>query len=397
MIMQYLLIRNARLPETPANGDVVSVLMAGGSIISIGSDIQHPLTDTIDIDAKGSYVLPTLTSLSNPRPVRIDGEALQDMNFENATAGITAIMTVSPNIEDNIDDFANATVPLLNYAFHIPLHQVNISESRRIRKIKIQHGVSTAIMRFGDEKYDDVRAMAQHITAARILGLRVIYDLRGLITPTVRAIQLRELCRLLREDSNNKAYIIGIEYEEELNIVKSLIGNCGVAAHLSYDPFAKESGLGEKLHAQTIVDTLRENSWCSLGLAYSASKALKERWPDMTPEIVSRNKLPLLNAIDLENRLTVGELSEYAMARPASFVGMSPNLGMVREGSSANLIVWNHNYTDDARFAAPSGDMQDVRFRGRIDYVIMNGKVVVDEKFRPNKVCGRHIYCRIGN
>lgn len=392
--MHYLLIRNARLPKPDGEEAETSILMANGRIVSLDTGTQHPLTDTTEIDAAGCYVMPSLISLSNPRPANIDDDSLNDMNFENATAGITSIMTVSPNIEDNLSELRMAKAPLLNYAIHLPLSQITLSDSKRIYRLMIREGVATAIMRIGDERHDSPLEMSPHITAARILGLRVLFDIRGLIDRKERQKQLRAICETLREDSKNMAYIIGIEYDDELSLVNEASGNCDLAAHLSFDPFAHGKNIG-KLSGQTVAQALRDNKWCSLGLAYSAAKAIKERWPDMTPEIVSRNKLPLLNALTAEPMLSPYELAEYAVSRPAEFVGLRPPLGLIREGALGNLIVWNHSFTDDARFAAPQGDIQDVSLRGRIDYVVMNGQIVVNDKFRPEAVCGRHLYGRI--
>lgn len=393
--MQHLLIRNVRLPRTPDDGEQTSVLIADGRIIGIGESLPHPLTDTTEVDANGSYVIPSMLSLCNPRPQRIDNDYLNDLNFENATAGVTAIMTVSQSIEENMADMRKAAPQLLNHSFHFPLAQVALAESKLIHRIMVQEGVATAIVRLGDEKHYDIAEMKPHITAARILGLRVLYDMRGMVDKGERLRTLGELCASLREDKNNMAYVVGVEYDEELNMVKEGLGKYDIKAHISFDPFAKDGGDSSKLKAGDVVSALRHGQWCSLGLAYSATKALKEHWPDLTPEIVSRNKLPLLNAIDVEERLTAEELSEFAMGRPADFVGLKPTIGVVSEGASANLIVWNHNFTDDARFAVPRGNVRDVTLRGRIDYVIMNGKIVVGDKYNPNAICGHKLYCRI--
>lgn len=391
--MHYLLIRNARLPRPDGDDAQTSILIADGKIISIGNRAQHPLTDTTEIDAAGRHVVPALISLSNPRPAYVDADSLNNMNFEHATAGITSIITVSPNIEDNITEMREFTTPLLNHAFHLPLNQLSLNDSKHIYRLMLREGVSTAIIRMGDERHDSLHDIAPHVTAARILGLRVLFDLRSLIDRAERLELIKGLLDILAQDKGNMAYILGIEYEDELALVKSAIGCCDLAVHLSFAPF--NHGKFGKLTANTITSTLRENKWCSLGLAYSATRALKERWPDMTPEIISRNKLVLLNAIPADNMLTPYELTEFAMGRPAEFTGLRPPLGDVREGAAANLLIWNHYMPDDARFAAPKGQIEDVAMRGKIDYVIMNGEVVVSDKFNHKAVCGKHLYSRI--
>lgn len=391
--MHYLLIRNAKLPQPDGNEVSTSILMADGRIVSIGDGTQHPLTDTTELDAAGKYVVPALLSLCNPRPATLDADTVHTMNFEHATTGITSIMTVGQSIEDNIAEAQATTVPTLNYAYHLPLSQVSLSDNKRIRRVMIQEGVATAVMRIGDERHDSISEMAPHVTAARILGLRVVFDIRGLIDREVRVRQLRALCNMLGQDKKNMAYILGVEYDDELAIVKEAVGKCDMAVHLSFAPF-NHGNMG-KLSANTIIETLRHNDWCSLGLAYSATRALKERWPDTTPEIISRNKLVLLNAIPADTMLSPYELAEFAMSRPAEFVGLRPPLGMVREGAMANLLIWNHYFPDDARFAAPQGEIKDVAMRGKIEYVIMNGEVVVSDKFNDKAVGGKHIYGRI--
>ncbi len=394
--MRYLLIRNAKIPQGANPEELCSVLIADGRIVGMGPDIQHPLTDTVDIDANGRYVLPALVSLCKARPAHVDEDHILNLNFENATAGITSIVTVSADIEDNINDMAHMEAPLLNYAYHFPIRQIVLSNARNIRRVMLLHGVSTAVVRFGDDADEDsIPQIYSHVTAARVLGIRVLFDIRGVVERNSRMAILQDLCRFLRQDVNNRAYIVGVEYEDEFEVVKRIRGCCNLSVHLSFDPFAHDGGPSEKISPQSTVDALRDGDWCSLGLAYSAEKALKERWPDMTPEIVSRNKLPLLNAIDVEERLTPAELAEFVMARPASLLGLVPNVGNVREGCLANFIIWNHDLPDDARFAVPSGVVKDVKFRGQIDYVVMNGNVILGQKFMPEAVCGRHMYSRI--
>lgn len=394
--MHYLLIRNAKIPQSIDSEELCSVLIADGRIVGMGRDIQHPLTDTVDLDANGRYVLPSLVSLCKPRPINVDDDHILNLNFENSTAGITSIMTVSADIEDNINDLAHVDVPLLNYAYHFPIRQVSLSNGRNLRRVMLLHGVSTAIARLGDDVDEkNLSQIFSHITAARVLGLRVLFDLRGVVDRDSRLATLQELCRFLRQDVNNRAYIVGVEYEDELEIVKRISGCCNLSVHLSFDPFAHDGGLSDKISPQSTANALRDGEWCSLGLAYSAEKALKERWPDMTPEIVSRNKLPLLNAIDVDQRFSPAELADFVMTRPATLLGLSPNVGVVREGALANLIIWDHDLVDDARFAVPCGEVKDVNFRGQIDYVVMNGNVILGQKFMPEAVCGRHIYSRI--
>lgn len=393
--MHYLLIRNAKLAELPPEQSPTSILVCGGRVVGIGQNIQHPLTDTDTVDAAGRYAIPALLGLSRPRPPRVDPDVVRDLNFENATAGIVTIMTVSADVEDNIAEMESLHAPLLNYAFHFPLRQVVSDNVRKLRRTMLLHGVATAIFRFGEERKADVSTLKPNISAARELGLMVLYDLRGVVDPLERLAKLECLCEVLARDAANRAYVVGVERAEELSLMERLREKCDVAAHLCFDPFGAHAPDGGTLTSEEAVAALRGGSWCSLGLAYSASKALKERWPDMTPEIVSRNKLPLLNALPLRRPLSVAELTEFVMARPARFVGLGPSLGTVGVGMSANFIVWDPAVADVARLAAPGGGVREVPLSGRVDYVIMNGQVVVGEKFLPQKVCGVHSYARI--
>lgn len=393
--MRYLLIRNAKLAELPPEQSPTSILVCGGRIVGMGPDILHPLTDTDCVDAAGRYVIPALLGLSRPRPQRVDTDAIRDLNFENATTGIVTIMTVSPDVEENIAEMAALSAPLLNYAFHFPLRQVVADDARQLRRVMLIHGVATAIVRFGEERKADVAALEPNISAARKLGLRVLYDLRGLVDPIERLAKLECLCDVLAGDAGNRAYVVGVERADELRLMEGLRGKCDLAVHLCFDPFGTHASDGGVLSSEDVAATLRDGGWCSLGLAYSAGKALKERWPDMTPEIIARNKLPLLNALPLRRPLSVAELAEFVMARPARFVGLGPSLGTVGVGMSANLIIWDPTVADVAKLAAPGGGVQEVPLSGRVDYVIMNGQVIVGERFLPQKVCGVHSYARI--
>ena len=172
--MHYLLIRNAKLAELPPEQSLTSILVCGGRIVGIGQNIQHPLTDTDTVDAAGRYVIPALLGLSRPRPQRVDPDVIQELNFENATAGIVTIMTVSADVEDNIAEMESLPAPLLNYAFHFPLRQVVLDDARKLRRIMLIHGVATAILRFGEERKAEVSTLEPNISAARELGLMVL-------------------------------------------------------------------------------------------------------------------------------------------------------------------------------------------------------------------------------
>ncbi len=394
--MQYLIIRNARLATSDAEDhEPQTILIADGRIVGIGNDLQNPLSHADVYDAQGCYVIPTLISLSNPRPPKIDGESLKMMNFVNLTSGVATIITVSPDIDDNIKDLVTADVPTLNYSAHIPLRQVTMNDSRNVRRAMILYGAATSIVRFGDEKRVDIDSITPNITAAKMLGLRVLYDFRASVDPQEREVHLRDLCNLLKKDPSNRAFIVGIENEEELAMVKEIKGSCELFAHLCYDPFGQNASHLTKLSSQTIVDTLREENWCSLGLAYSVSKVLKEGWPDMTPEIIGRNLLPIINSIPADRGLSVDELQEYVITRPSKAVGVYPMLGNVAEGASASLIIWDPKHYEQARVDTPRGNYQNVELKGRIEAVVLNGKVVVGEKFHHSAVCGQHIYSRI--
>ncbi len=395
--MEYLLIRNARICNGKLESDtpLQMILVAGGRIVAMGQDVKPPLTNTIDLDAKGNYLLPALLSLSNPRPIKIDADALQTMNFENLTAGFATIVTVSQNIEDNIEELKNCTTPLLNYSLHFPLRSLTQQDLRRHKKIMLLNGVTTALVRFGEERRTSISSIANNISTARTLGLRVLYDFRGLLSGTERMQQLTDLCSHLQKDPENKAYIIGVEHVEELRLLEDYRGAFNLMTHLCYDPFGQSSSGLTKLSSQSIIDTLRSNRHTTLGLAYSVGRVNKEGWPDMTPEIVSRNILPMLAAMPAEQKLSIDELEEYSVVRPAQALGLTPTIAKIAEGSTANLIVWNNNIDDFVSLNTPRGNVQQIPLHGRIESVVMNGKIVMTDKFHHDAVCGEHIYARL--
>ena len=389
--MEYLLIRNARLSNL---NTLQTILVADGRIIEIGKDIQPPMTSTTDLDAGGKYLIPTLISLCNPRPLNIDVDSLNTLNFENLTSGQATIVTVSHDIEENIKEFKQTTASPLNYSLHFPLRQLGSLDAKRCRKIMLADGVTTAILRLGEEKKADVSRMEQQIDMARQIGLRVVFDFRGLIDGDERMKQLSDLSRILQRDKANKAMLLGIEYEEELAMTLNIQTTCNLHVQLCYDPFGQSPANIKKLSAQTIATYLRQNEWCSLGLAYSVGRANREGWPDMTPEIVSRNILPLLAGMHVEPEFSVSELVDYTTYRPASVFGLTPSLATLSEGASANLIVWDDEARETAKLDTPRGNIQEVKMKGKIEAVVMNGKIVMTDKFNAAAVCGKHFYAR---
>ena len=393
--MQYLLIRNARLCTDAANAPMQTILIANGRIVGIGQDIQHPLVNTVDLDAEGKYVIPALIDVCHPLPASLSEDSVVNMNFDNISAGITTLMTVTPDIEENIKTMDKICERSLNFATHIPLRQVTIGDSRSLSKMMVINGVATAAVRFGDEKRCDIATLAPSISAAKNLGLRVIYDMRGLTGSTERISTLKSLCEVLVQDQTNKAYIIGIEHQEELDVLTAIHSKLDLAAHICYDPFGQSASELHKLTPDTIVETLRSHKWCTFGLAYSTSKVTKEGWPDMTPEIVGRNMLQVLNAMKTEKSLTLAEIVEFRISRVARLLGLAPQVGQVTTGAMADLIVWDDDYADSARVDTPRGNIQEIPLKGRIDAVVINGNLALHEKFDADAITGRHCYARI--
>lgn len=396
--MQYLLIRNARLADHEPDAPLVTILVADGRIVGIGKDLRHQITDTTNIDAQGAYVIPALINLNSPRPNAIDDDMINGLNFDMITSGVLTIMTVSDDIEDNIVEMENMHVPVLNYAMHFPLNQVVQGDARRLRRIMLLNGVATAIARIGDDRHFSIQSLAPHLVAARQLGLRVLFDIRAQFDASERWNVLTALVSELQKDITNKAYIIGVETEDELELVQQLRGHCDIACHVCYDPFSplvnKESN--NHLRANTIANVLRHGRWCTYGLTYSASRAIKEQWPDVTPAIVGRNRMSILNALPCSEPLSVKELVEFTVTRPAQLLGLDPSIGNVREGTLANFMLWRNETTDNTSIETPyNGAFSHLALKGKVEHVIMNGRIVMDEKLRDNEICGRHIYARL--
>lgn len=393
--MRYLLIRNIRLPNLPSGQRPVSLLTCGGRIVGVGTDMQYPLTDTTNIDADGCYVIPALLDLCRVPPMGLDAAAVGNLNFENAAAGVVSIMTVAHDVDENIADFRAIKAPLLNYAYHLPLRQLAEGRVKELRHKMLLHGIATAAVRFADDGKTDVGTFAPNVAVARALGLRVLYDFRGLADPLERLAKLKCLAEMLRGERGNMAYVVGVETRDELEVLEELRDRCDVVAHICYDPLSIAADADHRLCAEEIAKVLRREEWCSLGLAFSVNGAMRQAWPDTTQEILFRNKLPLLCAMPLASPLSLSELAEFAMRRPAAFVGLHPPLAEVAPGRSANLIVWNPDAADNLSVGVPVESAGGVRLSGRVEYVIMNGDVVVGEKFIPEKVHGEHLYARI--
>ena len=393
--MRYLVIRNIRLASLPPDQPHTSVLVCGDRIVGIGNNLQHPLIDTESIDGEGRYVIPSLIDVCKVQPDKFNADVCKTLNFENVTAGVTTIMTVASDVEENIADMQGAQFKMLNYAFHFPLRQVTEANKKRFRRLMIMEGIATAIVRFGDERHADVETMRGNIETAKELGLMVLYDFRSVPDSVERLAKLECLAEVLAKVGGCKAYILGIETTDELGVVKKIRERCDAKAHICLNPFLPPDPMLNRMTPEVIANTLRHEEWATLGLAYSASRVLKECWPDTAPEIVSRNKLSIINSISLREPLSVSELSEFVVERPAKFTGLRVPLASVSEGMSANLIIWNPDTLEDVTIAPPGVNAVHLRLSGRIDYVIMNGQVVMGDKFIPKRVCGGKQYARI--
>ena len=98
--------------------------------------------------------------------------------------------------------------------------------------------------------------------------------------------------------------------------------------------------------------------------------------------------------MQVEPGFSVAELVDYTIYRPASVLGLTPSLATVSEGSSANLIIWDDEVRETVKLDTPRGNIQEINMKGKMEAVVMNGKVVMTDKFNPTMVCGKHFYAR---
>ena len=393
--MRYLLIRNIRLANLPPDQPPTSILVSGGRIVGIGQNLQHPLIDTDNLDAGGRYVIPALIDICKQQPKNFTPDLAKTLNFENITTGITTIITVANDVEENIDDFEKQDFRKLNYSFHIPLRQVNEANRKKLRRLMVTNGIASSFIRFNDDAKSDIHSLEQNIATATAIGLVVVYDFRFVPSSLDRLAKLECLSEVLRKVDGSRSYILGIETTDEFRIVEELRQHADVKAHICFNPFEPYDENSNRLAPDGIAAILRHDDWTSLGLASCVSRALKEHWPDTTPEIIFRNKLPLLNAIQATKPLTPDELAEFTVGRVADFLGLRPPLARVSEGMSANLIIWDPDQDETVVIEMPGGAQRHIKLSGRIDYVVMNGQVVMGEKFIQQKVCGQHVYARV--
>ncbi len=141
------------------------------------------------------------------------------------------------------------------------------------------------------------------------------------------------------------------------------------------------------------IDTVSTDH-CSFTMAQKRM-GLKDftKIPNGMPGVTHRPHLLYTYGV-LEDKMTVEQMCRLLSENPAKLYGMYPRKGCIREGSDADLVIWNPSYrrtisAEGQLYRTDYNPYEGIKIRGMAEKVFLRGMLVADkgEVIKPNTGC----------
>lgn len=436
--MDYLLIQNGLVVD----GNKVfkaDILIGNSKILEIGKTVRRPLPGTPVIDAGGRFVLPggiditahdILTSCA-------ETDEVQKLLFAELTGGTTSVFETLAYPGD--DSFGHAFASLsqklsgcmfADFAFH--LAHVEFSKlNRKQNKLPFAlNGINSIVVsssqlhELADEQFAQLnetlsrtgQTLMVELSLPEPVGSGYLLSNKG--TKNEKDDYLSRFMTVLwhLKDSNYPVLLSKIRYVEELEIVRKFVDSnkkifvemdcpCFLGGKNEFkDGGIHETGLGGSMGLKTIspslfVELLAEDNYIparpSLGLMIGNVKDSPVfNRPDKFFGLKFYSSM-LYSLCVAYGNLAITDFVSCFATRQAKIMGLYPKKGVIREGSDADLVIWNPDF-DRNLYCNYAGDdplVHDHKLQGKADFVFVNGKMVFDgETFFRENLSGRYLY-----
>lgn len=395
--MKYLLIRNCRIPCYNPQ-ELFSVLIGGNKILQIDKNIMHPAIDTREYDAQGNIIIPSLTDAASSFGESQVGDDLSKLALNDIEAGITTWITplTTSAIDKNSVALEHKADHILNYSYHISLNTITRKfDAIRAKLVVLPKGVSSIYCKLSTPLSRDAMDNINFLLATAIdLGTTVVFDIARGGTSNEHISGLLNVASQIEADHKNRVYFLNICYEEEFEILKRMQENCLIGAELRYSPIPRAGSTLKDFTPERFAAILRENPWCSAAISKTP---MREYGITVLPDDYWRqNQLSILYAVLAKQNFTIEELIDVTSTRSSKMLGMWPSYGRIDVGADADLIVLDDKYAETFKLRNSNGADYEISMLGKINGVIMNGRVVRDvDGVITNNIDGRFIYRRI--
>ncbi|MFT3738818.1 MAG: amidohydrolase family protein [Breznakibacter sp.] len=435
--MDYLLIQNGLVVE----GNKVfkaDILIGNSKILEIGKSVRRPLPGTPVIDAGGRFVLPGGIDTTAHEILTTCAEAdnLQKMLFAELTGGTTCIFETLTYPETESFDHALSALSInlkgsrfTDFAFHLSHMKLTKLNPKKSKLPFISGGISslcvttTQLQKLDDEEFVLLDDHLSQTGQTLIVELNIPEPLgSGYLIPHKKAGNEKDdhLDRLMTvlwrlKDANYPVLLSKLRYVDELEIVQKFIDeNRKIFAELDCpcllggknefkESSLSEKGIGGTLDLKTIspamfVELLGDENYVparpSLGLMIGNAKDSPVfNRPDKFFGLKFHASM-LYSLCVAYGNLAITDFVSCFSTRQAKLMGLYPRKGVLREGSDADIVIWNPDF-DRNLYCNYPGDPQvnDQKLQGKADFVFVNGKMVFDgETFFRENLTGKYLY-----
>ncbi|MSS63893.1 dihydropyrimidinase [Velocimicrobium porci] len=117
--------------------------------------------------------------------------------------------------------------------------------------------------------------------------------------------------------------------------------------------------------------------------------------PNGMPGVQHRAELLYTYGV-LEEKITVSQMCKYLAENPARLYGLYPKKGCIKEGSDADLVIWNGNASETVTkenqlYHMDYSPLEGVEIKGKPDKVFLRGQMVVDHGCVIKENCGLYV------
>jgi dihydropyrimidinase len=434
--MEYLIIKNG-LVITGNKVFKADVLIGNSKIVEIAKLVRRPVPGTPVIDAGGRFILPGGIDMSSH-------EVLQDVSNPDETMKLLSAQVISGtttifeafdgksisqmgSAASRYDELLGAA-NLTDYGFHYFIDDFSEVETKRLMGLFLRKGVASCTVNSNVLLEQNERILSHFFTYMTKTGQTLVVDLNvpepagsgylsaSLRNPSGKVDKMEVFTKLLwlLKDVTFPVLFSKLRYIDEI---------------AAFDKFLQSN---KKLHAEVDLPCLlgEKNDFLTLGqtLWNAESYGMKPILPSMFVELMGLdNYLPARPSLNLSignvkdspvfNRpdkffgikfytsmlytlcvthgnLAITDFVSCFATRPAKLLGMYPQKGILREGSDADILIWNPDFERNlyCNFAHKP-DSQEYRLQGKADFVFSKGKMVFDgESFMRDNLHGAYLY-----
>ncbi|MBN2167242.1 MAG: amidohydrolase family protein [Marinilabiliaceae bacterium] len=435
--MKYLIIKNGLI----VSGNKVhkaDVLFGNTKILEIKKVINRPVPETPVIDAGGRFLLPGAIDISHHEFLEYDveeGEMNKLLSSEVSNGTTTLFETLMPLKRTKINELVSRSEILkkhhiADYAFHLsPSESKDFTEKDVISSF-VKNGISSFAIQPANTSDMEELHVQKILKAAEKFNLTLIVELNepeptgsGYLTSKNKELNDTDYHLLMLEtvleklkDVNFPVLISKLRFNEEAHLIRRYQErNNKIYAEVEMPCFLGEKSRFE-IHEKTMLGGLElkgkitpisTKEFCKL---ISLENFIASR-PSFSLMIGNTKDSPVFNRPDkyfglkyfssmlytltvVSGNLAITDFVSCMSTRPAKLMGLYPMKGIIKEGSDADIVIWNPDFDRNLYCNIPvENGIEELKLQGRTEFVFAKGRMVYDgEVFYRENLDGQYLY-----